>query len=151
MYKGGHHGLRPPASRGNPVTCFLRCPMVPNPHKVVSHGKATNEVHLTMDPPPCKYASGTTLGLQLRKSQCNVSLAICCNGSKGTRSIKPALKRAFPNTLINPFKLMASPNAARTACSSPLHASFMCKVTLLPVLCQSKEPAKPGQVVSARP
>jgi hypothetical protein len=26
---------------------------------------------------------------------------------------------------------MASPNAARTACSSPLHASFMCNVTLV--------------------
>ena len=109
-----------------------------------------------MDRPPCKDASGNTLGLQLRKSQCDVSLAICCHGSKGARSSKPALNRAFPNTLIKTCKLMASPNAARTACSSPLHASFMSGDTDWkpfegPMLCQSEEPAKPGQVVSALP
>ena len=113
------------------ASCKRSRPRLPGPHKAVSPGQATNELHLTVDPSPCKYESGSTLGLQLPKLHWDMSLAIYCHGSKGMRSSKPALNRAFPKTLIKTFKLMASPKAARTASSSPLHAPFMCNVTLI--------------------
>ena len=102
------HCLCPPASLQNPSSdCHMRSPhksvsptqkskLRATPHQDGALGvQATIEFHLTMDPSASKYESGSTLGLQLPKSHCDMSLAICRHGSKGTSTSKPALKRTF--------------------------------------------------------
>ena len=145
------HCLCPPASLQKPSSdCRVRSPpqvcdshanskLRATPHQDGALGvQATIEFHLTMDPSASKYESGSTLGLQLPNLHCYMSLAICRNGSKGASASKPALKRTFPKSLIKTVKLMASPNVARTARSSPLHASCMYKVTLLGSPCRAQ-------------
>ncbi|MFM7989846.1 MAG: hypothetical protein ACKPKO_62080, partial [Candidatus Fonsibacter sp.] len=94
-------------------------------------GQEATQCHIAMDPSPCTYESGNTLGLHMRKSHDDVSLAMCCHGSKGTLSTNIALKRASSQYLHQDSQDLG----IAQRCSHRLFVSIAClihgKVTLL--------------------